>query len=182
MRAGLLAEARECDLLVIGMPTEGVANNDPLAETLLNHELPLLRKAESSLLIVSTEPEPVQTIVVSYEGDVAGKMALRLGGHLAEAANAAVRTLSVERDMDSAQRLATAAGRYLQAYKLASVETLARTGQPESETAVLAVAREASANLIVVGAEPYGRLERFITTVTAERVALTTRTPVLVAR
>ncbi|MFW6163518.1 MAG: universal stress protein [Planctomycetota bacterium] len=182
MTDGLLAEAAECDLLVIGMPTEGVAQEDPLAKALLHDELPLLRKAESAVLVVCSPPKAPENVLVSYQGGMEGKAALRVAGHLAEAAEAAVHVLSVHGDLAEAERLAAVASEYLGGYDLPSLQTLGQTGSPASTGKVLDVAEETAADLIVIGDEPYGLLEHFFGEDTAERVALATHTPVLVAR
>jgi nucleotide-binding universal stress UspA family protein len=179
---GLLAEARECDLLVIGMPTEGVAQGDPLAEALLHDELPLLRKAESSVLVVCSPPRTIHNVLVVYHGGTDGKAALRLAGVLGERAEARLHVLAVQRNLMEAEELTASAEQYLAAYDVGSVTTLERSGAPDSEGQVLEAADAVEADLIIVGDEPYGLLERFFGEATAERLALATHIPVLVAR
>ncbi|MFW6107163.1 MAG: universal stress protein [bacterium] len=182
LRKSLLAEGRESDLLVVGMPTEGVSRENRLARALLHAELPLLRKGEASLLVCCRPPASVDTVLVSYQGGVEGKAALRLGAHVAERMKANVAVLSIQGDLAQAELLAATAEQYLRAFELPAVETIERAGSPESEGEVLQAVDDAGADLIVFGDEPYGVLERFFGGATAEKVALATETPVLIAR
>jgi nucleotide-binding universal stress UspA family protein len=179
---GALREAREADLLIIGMPTEGAAHDDPLPRAILSSDLPLLRKAESAVLVVCSPPKPPDRVLVCYQGGTEGKAALRLAGHLAERAQAAVHVLSVQGAIVEAETCAATAAEYLDSFDLPRLETIPRAGSPESEREVLDAADNISADTIIIGDEPYGIIERFFGKATAEQIVLKTQTPVLVAR
>ena len=90
MPEALLAEARENDLLVIGLPERAKAEQDPVVAAVLQVERPLLRSAECMLLAVARPPEPVGSLLVNYEGGIGGKSALRVAGEIAMHASAKV--------------------------------------------------------------------------------------------
>lgn len=182
MPRSLLAEARETDLLVVGMPTEGLATDDPLARSLLHDELPLLRKAESSVLVICKDPEPLRDILVVYQYGMEGKDALRLAGAIAEKTGAGLHVLSHGGDATEAELITSTAAEYLRGFDIDSVNTLDRHATPSSQTEVIEAAGEINAGLIVIGDEPYGLLERFFGGATAESLALQTEIPVLIAR
>lgn len=75
---GLLAEARESDLLVLGMPKEGSVGDDPVAAAILEEEMPLLRRAECMVLVVCRPLRPIRHVLVNYQGGIEGKSALRI--------------------------------------------------------------------------------------------------------
>jgi hypothetical protein len=179
---GLLAEAKESDLLILGMPTEAAAVSDPVAEAMLHDELPVLRGAECSLLIVAEPPRKLGRALVNYQGGIEGKTALRMAGELAERTSAGLVVLSVQRDLSLASMLTGTAEEYLKGFDLSSVECIADKDSPESESDILHFAHSVRAGIIILGEEPYGFWHRFMGQATAEEVALATRIPVLIAR
>jgi nucleotide-binding universal stress UspA family protein len=151
-------------------------------DELLDDDLTLLRQAECSVLMVSRTQRMIQTILVNYQGGLEGKMALRLAGGWGEKTSARVVVLSIDSDPAQAASLTQVATQYLKGYALAEVKTIERSGDPNSELEILDVVREESADLIVVGAEPYGLLARILDQDVAEDLALATELPLLIAR
>ena len=179
---GLLAEARESDLLVLGMPTEGGAQDDPVAAAILAEELPLLRRAECMVLVVCDVRLPIKHVLVNYQGGVEGKSALRIAGELAERNAARVVVISIEPDIGRAAALTAVAQEYLKGFRLPSVDIVERSGDPESETEIFEAAESSKADIVVVGNRPYGLLDRFFGKITPEQIALDTELPLLIAR
>lgn len=179
---GLLAEAKESDLLILGMPTEAAADSDPVAAAMLHNGLPLLRGAECSLLIVAEPPRNLNRVLVNYQGGIAGKAALRMAGELAELTSAELVVLSIQRDLPLAAMLIGTAEEYLKGFRLTSVKCIADKDSPDSESDILDFAHSEEAGIIILGEEPYGFWHRIMGQATAEEVALATRIPVLIAR
>ncbi len=179
---GILAEAQETDLLVIGMPTEGQAGSDSVARAILDADLPILRRAECSVLVAARPPEDIRSVLVSYQGGHEGKTALRAAGTIAEASGAAATVVSGHGDRAQAEIMTGRALRYLEGFDLPRARGIAFSGQPEEEQRLLQAADETRSNLIVLGHEPYGVIHRLFADDAAEAIALSTNIPVLVAR
>ncbi len=180
---GLLAEARETDLLVIGMP-RCATDDDPLCKAIRQDELPLLQKAECLTLVVYAEPAPIRSVLVGYQGGTAGKMALRAAGEIALLTSAAVTVLSVDRAPDIAGLLTASAHHYLDGYGIPGITTIERLGEPGSEEELLEVAESIGADFVVVGGEQYGMLTwlRARTAPHPEEISAALHRPVLIAR
>ncbi|MEW6752317.1 MAG: universal stress protein [Candidatus Latescibacterota bacterium] len=172
----LLDEARHCDLLVLGLPCGGGA------EAVVAEDRAVLRQAECALLVVCLPPRPVGTVLVDYQGGLEGKAALRLAGSWAEAVRVRLAVVSLGGDAASTAALCSHAQEYLGTFDLVAVEASPRVGSPDSEAAILLAARELGADMIVVGAQRYGLVDRLFSRDVAEHLALSTDLPLLVAR
>lgn len=180
---GLLAEARETDLLVVGLP-ECPKGDEPVCRAIRHDEMPLLRKAESLILVADQDPAPIHRVLVDYHGGTEGKAALRVAGEVAIRSSAAVTVLSVNGSGEYAKMLADSAKRYLKGFGLSDIASIERVGQPGSETEVLNAAKSAAADFIVVGAEGNGMLEWLRGRAASQPEDLSTdlHKPVMVAR
>lgn len=170
---GLLAEARESDILVLGLPAEGEEEAQNLS---------LVRRAESSVLVVSKPPSGQNAVLVNYQGGIAGKAALRAAGALSMRLSARVSVLTVEADLGKATQLTETARQYLKGFRLKEVETREVNGASDSDRKILEAVEETGADLAVIGAEPYGFMERFFNRDVAEQVATAAVVPLFVAR
>jgi nucleotide-binding universal stress UspA family protein len=179
---GLLAEARAADLLVLGIPTREQAQNDRLADAILDDERPLFDRAESMVMIVSDPPQGLDRILVHYQGGVPGKQALRVAGELAERIGCPLVVASSSREELEAEVLTGTAEEYLAGFGTQIAETAHPKGGPGIVADLLEIAVETEAGLIVLGGEPRNLIERLFSTSEAEDVALATRLPVLIAR
>ena len=178
---GLLEEAKETDLLVLGLATEE-ENEDKNTDRLVNAELPVLRRADSHLLIVNRKPSRTKTILAKYEPRNRGKAMLRMVGAMAEKYGARIDLLTTESRIADAVKTAESAVEYLKGYQPADVKTHARTGSNEYSNDIISAAESCGADLIAMGEEGHNWLERLMGTNTAERTALETSTPLLIAR
>ncbi len=178
----LLAEAREADLLVAGMPTREQARGHALAEALLEEELPLFRRSESMLLVVCDPPEPLETVLVNYRPGLEGKQALRVAAWLAELTCRRLAVCCIRREKSDARELAAVARRYVEAFDLEETEILERTGGPDDHNEILQAVESVGANFIVLDNESHKLYERLFRQPSATEVALETRIPVLIAR
>lgn len=180
---GLLAEARETDLLVLGLP-ECPTGDEPVCKAIRQGELPLLRSAECMVLFVYRDPEPIRNVLVDYHGGAEGKTALRAAGEVASRCSAAVSVLSVDQGRDNAGSFAASGKRYLGGLEIPDITTMERLGQPGSETEVLRAAEYIGADLVVVGGERHGLLEwlRGTAATHPENISAALQRPVLVAR
>lgn len=169
---GLLAEARTCDILVIGLPA-GEEDSDGLA---------LLRRAECSLLLVSRPPTEIGKILVNYQGGLEGKRALQLAGEVATRAGARLAVLSISSDPREVTRLTAMAADYLSAFNLPDIERIEYGGPADDFGKILEAADETRADLIALGADIHGLLEHFLSRDVVERLALETDVPLLIAR
>ncbi len=181
---GLLDEARMSDLFVVGMPTDtDVANEDQLTSQIQDAERPLLHDAECSVLVVSKPPtQPINHVMVQYQGGIEGKSALRVAGELSLGCAAKVTVLSIHGDINKASKLAHMAKSYLEGYDLKQVDVVDTTGVPDSWVEIKNAAQSCQADVVVFGEDPYGFWERFLTQNTGERMADATDFPVLLAR
>ena len=182
MTRGLLEEARETDLLVLGLPTEAESDKDDAAPRLIKTERPVLRKADCALLVVNRPPSAVNKILARYQEGMAGKAMLRMTGAVAERYHARLRVVTIENDLAKAAELAAAAEEYLKGYDLAAVETRPQSGPTDSKVKILHAAESFGADLIAMGEEGHHWLERALGADLAERTALSTSTPLLIVR
>ena len=180
---GLLAEARETDLLVLGLP-ECPTGDEPVCKAIRHNELPVLHKAECLILVVYRDPAPIQSVLVDYHGGSEGKAALRAAGELAIRASAAVTVLSIDQARDNAGMLAASGKRYLAGFGISAINTIERLGEPDSETEVLHAAESIGADLVVVGGERHGLLGWLLRGVGThpEEISAALGRPVLIAR
>ena len=179
---GILTEAVEADLLVLGKPKPQQAENDSIARAILDSELPILRRAECSVLVVSQEAGQLRNVLVSYLGGEEGKSALRAAGFIAQAASARLTAVSCKGDMAEAEILVSRAARYLEGFDLPHVNPLAFSVPSNSPDQILHTAAETKADMIVLGQEPHGIIHSFFAGDSAEAVSLSTLLPVLIAR
>ena len=112
---GLLAEARESDLLVVGLP-ECPTGEELVCRAIRHDEMPLLHKAECLVLVAYRDPAPIQSVLVDYPGGTEGKAALRAAGEVAIRTSAAVTVLSVNGSRENAEMLTSSARRYLEGF------------------------------------------------------------------
>lgn len=181
---GLLDEARVSDLFVVGMPTDtDVSEGDENVHDIQEAERPLLHEAECSVLAISKPPEgKIKNILVQYQGGIEGKSALRTAGELAKGFSAKVSILTLHGDEMWALKMASFAKDYLEGYALDEIEILENAGVPESWVDVKDAAESCSADMVVLGEDPYGLLDRLLTRNLGERMAQATDLPVLLAR
>jgi nucleotide-binding universal stress UspA family protein len=176
---GLVEESRETDLLVLGIPTRHQARHNDVAARLFSREKPVLRRAESSVLVVTTPLQPVREILVLYQGGMQDKSAVRMAGFLAERFGAGLHVLSVQRDTVQAVELTSSAEQYLGGFEIDRISSLPETGAPHPEARILERAEELACGLIVLGHAQHGLLRHAGDAHTAECVALATGIPVL---
>lgn len=119
--------------------------------------------------------------MVAVEGEKR-KTALRIGGHLAERLQSSLLVLPVEKSMAKAVELTNAAERYLAAFDMPSVETLARENSPESEKDILSAAERTGADVVVVGRQPRKLLQNLLDETRTENAAFRTKAPLIIAR
>lgn len=155
---GLMAEARESDLLVVGLP-ECPKGDEPVCKAIRHDEMPLLHKAECLVLVVHRDPAPIKRVLVDYHGGTEGKAALRAAGEVAVRTSAAVTVLSVNGSREHAEMLTGSAKRYLEGFGLSDIASMESVGQPGSETEVFHAAESAAADFIVVSGEEHGMLD-----------------------
>jgi len=182
MTRGLLEEAKETDLLVLGLPTETERDENDTASRLFKNERPVMNRAECALLIVNEPPSPLEKILVKHEAGIAGKAMLRMAGAVAERYSARVGILTMENDIARSTELAAAAQEYLKGFDIPAIETLPKSGPPDSKVEILRAAESFGADLIAMGEEGHNWLERWFGADLAERTALTTSTPFLIVR
>lgn len=178
----LKAAASENDLLVLGLDTTEHSASGTGVLTRSTADLEIIGTAECSVLAVRHAPQSIRKILVHYQIGLEGKQALRLAGAWGEKQNAAVIALSVQSDAAHAAVWTETATRYLKGYDLPAVHTRFASGDPESEGDLLNLAKEQEADALVIGAKPYGLLDRLLDRDVAVDVARITRLPLLVAR
>lgn len=178
---GMLAEAKECDLVVVGMPRKATADSDRNAKTLLKARMPIVRRAESLVLTVCDKPLDTRRILVYYAGGAVAKQALRIAGFLAEKAGVPLLLLTVGAERTAAAELAGTAKRYLGGFSLPKLRAIEKTSSSDLESDILRTAEDQNVSLIVCGDEPHGPFRLFGDT-PAEHAAMNTCLPFLVAR
>jgi hypothetical protein len=155
---GLMAEARETDLLVVGLP-ECPKGDEPVCRAIRHDEMPLLHKAECLVLVVHRDPAPIKRVLVDYHGGTEGKAALRAAGEMAVRTSAAVTALCVNGSRENAQILTGSARRYLEGFGISGIASIVRVGQPGSETEVFHASESAGADFIVISGDGHGMLD-----------------------
>lgn len=178
---GILAEARECDLLVLAIVQDEEGGYPTIFSGALTDEPSIIRKAESSLLLVSEIPATLANVFVHYRGGLNGKAALRFAGTLAERAAANLTVLTVEGDGREGSFLASIAREYLRGFDIPELDTISRTA-PESEIELIEEAEKAEADIIIVGEAQHGIISSLFGQDSAGRLAYATSLPVVIAR
>lgn len=178
---GLLQESRECDLLVLGLPSETDGDAD-FVEGIMDADLTVIREARCSLLVCALPLRPVGKILVNYQGGRIGKNALRIAAEIAQHTWAKLEVLAIHQDLTQAEHLSAQAMKYLTAFDLRQKVHSEAEGVPGSEDDILAAAESSEPDLIVIGDPPYGLIDRVLGQDAAEEVALGTFLPVLIAR
>ena len=181
---GLLEEARMSDLFVVGMPTDqDLTEDDEMATRIQERERPLLHEAECSVLVVSKPPpRPIANVLVNYQGGIEGKSALRVAGELGIGCLSKVTVLSIHGDIGQASVMGQTAEEYLSVFNVAQLNVLEKEGPSDSWVDIKEVAKECQADLVILGEDPYGLLDRFLSRNIGERMAEATDLPVLLAR
>lgn len=182
LKRGLLEEARETDVLVLGLPTEADMASDDAATHLVRKERPVLRKAHCALLLVNQPPVPVKRILACYDDEPVGQRMLQMAGSIAEAYQARIGVFANENDLAKARELADAAKAYLEGYDVPAIDTIAVSRPKGSRVEILHAAESFEADLITMGEEGHNWLERMFCKNVAERTAMATPVPLLIAR
>lgn len=179
---GLLSEARETDLLVVGLP-ECAADDDLVCKVIRKQEPPLLRKAECLVLVVHRDPAPIQSVLVDYHGGVEGKAALRAAGEVAIRASAAVTVLCIDQIHEDAEMLTASGKRYLAGFGIPAITTMALLKESDSESELVHAVESAGADFVVVG-EQNGFLNTLLgkTVRHPEELSAVLHRPILMAR
>lgn len=155
---GLMAEARESDLLVIGLP-ECPTGDEPVCKAIRHDEMPLLHKAECLVLVVHRDPAPIKRVLVDYRGGTEGKAALRAAGEVAIRTSAAVTVLCVNGNRERAEMLTGSAKRYLAGFGLSDIASMEIVGEPGSETEVFHASESAASDFIVISGDGHRMLD-----------------------
>lgn len=182
MPRSLLEEARETDLLVLGVPTNAEADETAEAARVFKKERPLLRKADCALLVVNQPPAPIRKILARYEEGSTGKAMLRMVAAIAERYQAHLGLLTIENDSVRATELAAAAAEYVKGFDIPEVQMLAQAGPTDSKVLILHEAESFGADLIVMGEEGHGWLKSLLSEHLAEQTAFSTSIPLLIVR
>ncbi len=182
MVRGLPEEARETDLLVLGLPTDEDRNRTDEGDHLVRKERSVLRKVDCALLLVNRPPAPIRKILALYEDSSSGKSMLRMVAAIAERYGAKLGLLTIENDLARAMALSASAAEYVKGFDIPAVEQLAQDGPTGSKVGILEEADAFDADLIAMGEEGHNWLERFFGENLAERTALSTSIPLLLVR
>ncbi len=178
---GMLEEAKECDLVVLGMPSRATAATDRGAKAIVKAKMPIVRRAESLVLVVCDKPSDSSRIMVYYAGGIAAKQALRVAGVVAEKTRATLLVLCVGHERAATAELAGTAKRYLGGFDLQKLRMLEKVSSSDTESDIVQTAEDENVNLVVCGAEPHGPFRIFGDT-PAEHAAMDTCIPFLAAR
>ena len=179
---GLLQEARETDVLVLGLPTEADMQSDDAAAHLVRKERPVLRKAQCALLLVNQPPKPINKILACYSKEPVAQRMLQMIGYMAEGYKARVGVFTISQDPTDATEVAVSAEEYLKGFDIPAIETMPKSGSTSSKVTILQIAELFEADLIGMGEEGHNWLERFMCANLAERTAMATCVPLLIVR
>ncbi len=179
---GLMHEAHISDLLVLGLPTEAEGQIEKDAGMLWKEEMPILRKAECSILTVPEDHPRMENIIVSYQGGEHDKAALRLAGWLGEKFEAKVHVVTVlPRDEDAAEVCALGAA-YLDAFDIPEVKQVSSDGNGATKTKLMRAIETYDADMLILGSDTWNVFEGVFMGKTAELLVNATNIPVCIAR
>jgi nucleotide-binding universal stress UspA family protein len=179
---GLIHEAHISDLLILGLPTEAAGQVEKDAGVLREEEMPILRKAECSILTVPEEHTEMQNIVVSYQGGEHDKTALRLAGWMGEKFDAKVHVVTVMPRQDDAAQICALGASYLEAFKLADVNQVSSDGTGATTTILMRAIENLDADMMLLGSDTWNVFEGVFMGKTAEQLVNATNMPVCIAR
>ncbi|MHB1456088.1 MAG: hypothetical protein ACYC0V_04140 [Armatimonadota bacterium] len=179
---GLIAESRETDLLIVGLP-ECDADDDFACKVIRKHKPSLLSNVECMFLVVHRDPEPIWNVLVDYHGGVEGKAALRMAGEIAIRASSAVTILCIDQVREDAEMFVSSGMRYLTRFGIPTITTMTLLKESDYESEITHAVESTKADFIVLG-EQEGFLNKLLgkTVQHPEVLSLILHRPVLVAR
>lgn len=181
LQKGLLTEARETDLLVVGLP-KCEADDDAVCKFIRKQEPSLLRKAECLVLVVHEETKPITNILVDYHGGVEGKAALRIAGELAIRSSAAVTLLCIDQIHENAEMLTASGKCYLGTFGISKITTMALTKESDYDNEIVHAVESSGADFVVLGEQDTFLNSLFGKTVRhPEELSVVLQRPILIA-
>ena len=111
------------------------------------------------LLVTGAQHNPIQHILVGYDGTTHANQALQLAGHLAEQLHARLTLLSVFDDVKVGDHYITEAQDYLKNYKI-KLESKVLGGTPDK--ILVNYAAEKSVDLVLIGAYGHSRIREML--------------------
>lgn len=161
----VVERSRSVDLVVLGRRGEHAAFGDaPLGSTV--HAV--VRRAPKPTLVVPRETGPMDRPLVAYDGSEHATRALELGVEYAERLGRPLHVVGVRDRLEDAELLVEEAAEYARGHDVEPV--LHPRGGDGPVEAILEVADEAEADLLVMGAYGGGRLRELLLGSTTEAI------------
>lgn len=174
----ILDEEIGAELVVLGQRGEHAELGGDAAGSVADR---VVRRSDKPCLLVPKEFRPVNKILVAYDGSSLASKALHEGIELAMAASAplVVLTVAEHHDLDAAQEYAQSAMRLVRAHECAAAPMVAKG---PAGAAILRIAEEIAADLIVLGAFGHTRMRELILGSTASYLMSRSNKPVMFVR
>lgn len=170
-------QARSVDLVVIGKRGEHAAFGEhPLGSTV--HRL--VRRSPKPVLVCPEGSDPLDRVLVAYDGSEHATRALEVGVAYAERRGLPLHVVSVHPNEEEARRVSDEAVDYAAGHELDPVVHV-RESDRASEM-ILEVAREIGVDLLVMGAYGSGRFREFLLGSTTEEILTRFDHPILLYR
>lgn len=181
LQKGLITEARETDLLVVGLP-KCEEDDDAVCKVIRKQESSLLRKAECLVLVVHEEIKPIANILVDYHGGIEGKAALRIAGELAICTSATVSLLCIDQIHENAEMLISSGKCYLDSFGISKITTMALSKESDYDNEIVHAVESEKADFVVLGEQDSFLNSLFGKTVRhPEELSVVLNRPILIA-
>ncbi|HHQ49453.1 MAG TPA: universal stress protein [Acidobacteria bacterium] len=169
----LATEAAGSALLVVGKRGVNAEAHGELPGSVTER---LLRISRTPVVVTPEGPDPVQRVLVGYDGSERARRALRWGGELARSLGAPVSVVSVAQEADAAVRTVAEAVEYLEPLGL---EVRRHAASGHAPLVLEHFAEEDQATLVCVGSHGRHRLLEMMIGSTTEAVVRRSPIPVL---
>ena len=173
--AEILNAVRDCDLIVMGR--QGESSKLEAGKRLGSVAERVLRNAKPPVLIASNTYQPIERIVLGFDGSNHARAAMQTAANLSRSLNLPLLAISAQESLDRAELLLKTVQRYAKTYEI-EVTTLPLEGHP---TDVLLQNTQVG-DLLVIGAFGEGLVREWLLGSTTEAILRNAEIPIILQR
>ncbi len=170
-------KVKVADLLVMGARGEFEKWSDKMLGATFES---VSRLSIKPIFVVHKAFEPLDSLLLAYDGSENSNRALPWAGFWAEKLQAPLTVLTVEDDPESARKIVDEAVAYLNAYQIPQLTPLTKGG--DAAETIVATARELGVKAIIMGSYGHSRIREAILGSTTVQVMRKSPVPVLMVK